>query len=196
MIHHRADGDNNLHGCGCPLCYGILPEDIARLNATIANLQRRLRNHEETAATAMRIMIEGRPGAAQNAVREDYPQMAAAFDAYVQERVDRERREVSDWIDVYAKSEGLTITLETKTTEERIRALCTLLSAKAAHEKDRAVLAESAAIVSVVDAVPFRCHSAEDIEFHSGCVQTREGIIVALRKRLAANRAKVGDEKS
>jgi len=28
---------------------------------------------------------------------------------------------------------------------------------------------------------PFRCHAKDDVDFHSGCVQTRDGIIDALR---------------
>lgn len=49
----------------------------------MADLQRQLAEYEEAAATAMRILLEGRPGAAQNAVREDYPEMARILDNYV-----------------------------------------------------------------------------------------------------------------
>ena len=71
---------------------GYLPP-VPQLLDTVADLQRQLAEHEASVATAMRILLEGQPGAAQNAVREDYPWMAALLDAYVQQRVDEAVRE-------------------------------------------------------------------------------------------------------
>lgn len=73
------------------------------------------------------------------------PALAEKITEQIRLALDCERREVSDWIDAYAKSEGLTIAIETPTTEERIGVLCTLLSAKAAHEKEQQIRLERAA---------------------------------------------------
>ena len=54
---------------------------------TIADLQRQLAERDAH-HTAVAIMLGGRPGAAQNAVREDFPQLAEALDTYTQQRVD------------------------------------------------------------------------------------------------------------
>ena len=54
---------------------------------TISDLQRQLAERDAY-HTAVAIMLGGRPGAAQNAVREDFPQLAEALDTYTQQRVD------------------------------------------------------------------------------------------------------------
>ena len=46
-----------------------------------------------------------------------------------------------------------------------------------------AVEAEREACAQDAYGTAFRCHAKDDIDFHSGCVQTRDGIVAAIRAR-------------
>ena len=52
-----------------------------------------------------------------------------------------------------------------------------------AERVKEAVEAEREACAKVAYKTPFRCHAEYDGDFHSGCVQTRDGIVDAIRSR-------------
>ena len=52
-----------------------------------------------------------------------------------------------------------------------------------AERVKEAVEAEREACAKVAYKTPFRCHAEDDGDFHSGCVQTRDGIVDAIRSR-------------
>ena len=57
------------------------------------------------------------------------------------------------------------------------------LKAQQAERVKEAVEGEREACAKVAYKTPFRCHAEDDGDFHSGCVQTRDGIVDAIRSR-------------
>jgi hypothetical protein len=45
------------------------------------------------------------------------------------------------------------------------------------------IVEECEACAKVAYSTPFRCHATDDVDFHSGCVQTRDRIVDAIRAR-------------
>ena len=50
------------------------------------------------------------------------------------------------------------------------------------RERDAAEAAALERVIKTAKATQFRCHAADDVDFHSGCVQTKESIIDNLGK--------------